>query len=343
MSAPCTHFRDRAALVANALSYVGLVPEAAGAMTAADDKITTRLEDLDAKVAEPTAEDLAAAGVKWATGKNKTASELVALLAVPHAPARYAVARKAAQESLVAAADKAHPEWSTAALIDSTRQAVAEWLESLATEATESLADLPAKGREFMGQPYGSAAHLDGLVDGATTPVEHISAYRRATAAWAHLDDGGSLTNNAYVLPQREALAVAMAHGRALDPFTLEPARLDLMSSHPRVLSALWLDADGMAAHSLGLGMSQVVYRGLGRLVPLVDPLGEDAEELSARLAAADASTTWLAGRLAENSPRVFGSHPVEAHEYATHGRDRLGKAGFQNSLDAALALQATR
>lgn len=342
MSRKCTTFTDRSRIATNALAYTGLELEATPAMLKADQKINQKLTQLDQLVSDPTDTELAEAGAKWAKSKDRSGSGVLEVLTQPSASqyaTRYATLRAGAQAALVQDVEKQHRGWTTTSLVQSMRSAVTQRLEDMAAQATKVLQELSPAGQRYMSNSYASAVYLaKTLVNVTTTPVDEIAQLRAATEAWDSLEAdtvqvGDKTVGRHYAM---EALYQAMAGNPVQDPATMNPDKgAPFMDSLPHY-GLLWLDPAGCAALFLVRDMSQVVFHGLGTMSPLVDPLGEDSEQLQARLEAYRSAQEWLADKLADHSPRLFARNPEHAFEYAGNGMDRFGKAGFQSALLAA-------
>lgn len=342
MSRKCTTFTDRSRIATNALAYTGLELKDTPAMLQADKKINQKLSQLDELVTGPSSVELADAGARWAKGRNRSGSGVLEVLTQPSSDqyaTRYAHVRAGAQAALVQDIEKQHKGWTTSGLVKSMRSAVVQRLEDMAAQATKVLQELSPAGQRYMSNSYASAVYLaKTLVNVTTTPVDEIAQLRAATEAWDSLEAdtvqvGDKTVGRHYAM---EALYQAMAGNEVQDPATMDPrAGAPFMDSLPHY-GLLWLDPAGCAALFLVRDMSQVVFHGLGTMSPLVDPLGEDSEQLQARLEAYRHAQSWLANELTSNNPRLFGSNPEHAHQYADTGMDRFGKAGFQSALLAA-------
>ena len=125
------------------------------------------------------------------------------------------------------------------------------------------------------------------LIDPATTPEATITAYRRAVRAWKIVDNHGA----------HVPLARAMAFNDVSDTPNPERdvlRRLDEMTSNRARYTALMFDAQTCALRALGMGDIEAVCKGLGRIAPLADPLGDDLPELEHRISAINAVGAWL-------------------------------------------------
>ena len=71
--------------------------------------------------------------------------------------------------------------------------------------------------------------------------------------------------------------------------------RLEEMTSNRVARStALMFDAQTCALHALGMNEIEAVCKGLGRIAPLADPLGDDLPELEHRISAISAVDAWF-------------------------------------------------
>ena len=318
-SEPVTPFSNRVAAVSAALSMTGVRPAAAEAMARADEKITAHLTEFDERTAARKLFEYTEDGRKW--GSKPTKGGLDRLIESLDAPVgdsvtlvpvrvkeswgetwqdvtastthsrRLAAARKGALDGLIAKYDK--PDYSTAALIESCKPDVRAWFDNLATEYTEAVAVLDDNAREAASRAGGSngvdKAVLD-LIDPATTPEATITAYRRFARVWKLVDDA----------PGYELLARAMAFNDISD--TPNPERdvfnrLEEMTSNRARRIALMFDAQTCALDALGMNATKAVCKGLGRIAPLADPLGDDLPELEHRISAINAVGAWLGYR----------------------------------------------
>lgn len=339
MTEPISRFTSRAHAVVEALSFTGIVPEAVPAMVAKDGALNERMDALDAEVAGPTVEAITEAARKWAGRRNSTAAPVLELLGAPSSavvPSRYATFRRAAIAELVRAADKAHPEWSSAALVESVRDDVAAWFTAAAVEAVEAVKALPTAGRAHVDRG-GSPLHVENLVDSKATPVEHIAAYRRCAAAWSKLELIGVDQATAH-----DRLVYLLANGEPGKPAESTGTVAGVTFARHRngwnERTAVWLDAEGMSSYALGMPLAKVILAGRGTLQPLADPFGADNAEFEARLDAAKAAVSWLAERVRDHSR---GMGPESAHAIANGNPDRFSRAGFVNGAAARAAFDA--
>lgn len=309
---PITHFSNRVAAVSAALSMTGVRPAAAEAMARADEKISTRMADFDDHYANKASDDkLQAAAAKWVKLNRASFKDLDELILSPtptenttvpiyvndgwggkwnyHEAStpearRLATARQHVLNGLIAKYDK--PDYSTAALIESCKPDVRAWFDNLATEYTEAVAALDDNARDRASR----GNHMDSileLIDLATTPEATITAYRRAVRAWKMIDNKEA----------HELLARAMAFHDVSD--TPNPERdvfnrLEEMTSNRARYRALMFDAQTCALSALGMGDIEAVCKGLGRIAPLADPLGDDLPELEHRISAINAVDAWF-------------------------------------------------
>ena len=314
---PISPFSNRVEAVAAALSMTGIVPTAAKAMSEADEKITAHLTEFDERTAARKVTEYTEAGRKWASkptkgGLDRLVESLNAPVgtspttvpirvddglagrwehvtaSTPHAR-RIAAARKGALDGLIAKYDK--PDYSTAALIESCKPDVRAWFDNLATEYTEALEALDDNAREAASRAGGSngvdKAVLD-LIDPATTPEATITAYRRFARVWKIVDDEDFA---------HEPLARAMAFNDVSDTPNSERdvlKRLEEMTSNRARRTALMFDAQTCALDALGMGYIEATGKGLGRIAPLADPLGDDLPELKHRISAINTVDEWL-------------------------------------------------
>lgn len=343
---PVTHFSNRVAAVSAALGMTGARPAAAEAMARADEKISARMADFDDHYANKASDDkLKAAAAKWAKlnkGSFKDLDELILSptpkeqttvpirvndgwgghweypeASTPEAR-RLATARKHVLNGLIAKYDK--PDYSTAALIESCKPDVRAWFDNLATEYTEAVEALD----DVATDKAAATGHMDAileLIDLATTPEATITAYRRAVRAWKIVDN-----QEAHV-----PLARAMAFNDVSDTPNPERdvfRRLEEMTSNRARYTALVFDAQTCALRALGMGDIEAVCKGLGRIAPLADPLGDDLPELEHRIGAINAAGAWLDYRERTVGDRYRGKGWHEPYE-------RFGMATPEQSLAA--------
>lgn len=344
---PISHFSNRVEAVAAALSMTGIVPTAAKAMSEADEKITAHLTQFDERTAARKLVEYTEDGRKWASKPTKGGLDrLVESLNAPVGDSittvpvrvktswgeewqntvastthsrRLAAARKGALDGLIAKYDK--PAFSTAALIESCKAEVREWFDNLATEYTEAVAALDDNALDRARRGNNMDAILE-LIDPATTPEAAITAYRRAVRAWKIVDD----ENGAHV-----PLARAMAFNDVSD--TPNPERdvlnrLEKMTSYRARRTALMFDAQTCALRALGMGDIEAVCKGLGRIAPLADPLGDDLPELEHRIDAIRAVDAWFDYRKRTVGDRYPGKGWREPYE-------RYGMSTPEESLAA--------
>lgn len=309
---PITHFSNRVAAVSAALSMTGVRPAAAEAMARADEKISTRMADFDDHYANKASDDkLKAAAAKWVKLNRASFKDLDELILSPtptenttvpiyvndgwggkwnyHEAStpearRLATARQHVLNGLIAKYDK--PDYSTAALIESCKPDVRAWFDNLATEYTEAVAALDDNALDH-ASPGDNMDLILELIDPATTPEATITAYRRAVRAWKIVDN-----QEAHV-----PLARAMAFNDVSDTPNPERdvlRRLDEMTSNRARYTALMFDAQTCALDALGMGYIEATGKGLGRIAPLADPLGDDLPELEHRISAINAVGAWF-------------------------------------------------
>lgn len=309
---PIAHFSNRVAAVSAALSMTGVRPAAAEAMARADEKISARMADFDDHYANKASDDkLKAAAAKWVKLNRASFKDLDELILSPtptenttvpiyvndgwggkwnyHEAStpearRLATARKHVLNGLIAKYDKS--DYSTAALIESCKPDVRAWFDNLATEYTEAVAALDDKALDH-ARPGDNMDAILELIDPATTPEATITAYRRAVRAWKIVDN-----QEAHV-----PLARAMAFNDVSDTPNPERdvlRRLEEMTSNRARYTALMFDAQTCALDALGMGYIEATGKGLGRIAPLADPLGDDLPELEHRIGAINAVGAWL-------------------------------------------------
>lgn len=349
-SEPVTPFSNRVAAVSAALSMTGVRPAAAEAMARADEKITAHLTEFDERTAARKLVEYTEDGRKW--GSKPTKGGLDRLIESLDAPVgdsvtlvpvrvktswgeewqdvtastthsrRLAAARKGALDGLIAKYDK--PDYSTEALIESCKPDVRAWFDNLATEYTEALEALDDNARETASRAGGSngvdKAVLE-LIDPATTPEATITAYRRFARVWKLVDDA----------PGYELLARAMAFNDVSGtPYPERDVfnRLEEMTSNRARRIALMFDAQTCALDALGMNATKAVCKGLGRIAPLADPLGDDLPELEHRISAISAVGAWLDYR-----ERTVGD-PYRGKGWHSDA-DRFGMATPEESLAA--------
>lgn len=343
---PVTHFSNRVAAVSAALSMTGARPAAAEAMARADEKISARMADFDDHYANKASDDkLQAAAAKWVKLNRASFKDLDELILSPTPTEnttvpvsvktswghewrpqvastpearRLATARKHVLNGLIAKYDK--PDYSTEALIESCKPDVRAWFDNLATEYTEAVAALDDNARDRASR----GNHMDSileLIDLATTPEATIAAYRRAVRAWKMIDNKEA----------HESLARAMAFHDVSDTPNPERdvfRRLEEMTSNRARYRALMFDAQTCALDALGMGDIEAVCKGLGRIAPLADPLGDDLPELEHRISAINAVGAWLDYRERTVGDRYRGKGWHEPYE-------RYGMSTPEESLAA--------
>ena len=346
-SEPVTPFSNRVAAVSAALSMTGVRPAAAEAMARADEKITAHLTEFDERTAARKLVEYTEAGRKWASKPTKGGLDrLIESLDAPVGDSvtlvpvrvkkswgetwqdvtastthsrRLAAARKGALDGLIAKYDK--PAYSTAALSESCKPDVRAWFDNLATEYTEAVAALDDNALDRARRGNRMDAILE-LIDPATTPEATITAYRRAVRAWKMIDD----ENGAHV-----PLARAMAFNDVSDTPNPERdvfRRLEEMTSNRASSTALMFDAQTCALRALGMGDIEAMGKGLGRIAPLADPLGDDLPELEHRIDAIRAVDAWFDYRKRTVGDRYPGKGWHEPYE-------RYGMSTPEESLAA--------
>lgn len=341
---PISHFSNRAATVSSALSMTGVRPAAAEAMAKVDEKISTRMADFDDHYATKVTDDkLKAAAAKWVKLNKASFKDLDELILAPTPTAnttvpiyvkefagarwehrvastpearRLAKVRKHVLNGLIEKYDK--PDYSTEALIESCKPQVRAWFDNLATEYTEALAALDDEAREAASCAAGSngvgKAVLE-LIDPVTTPEATITVYRRFARVWKIVDS----------LEGYNPLARAMAFNEVSDTPNDErdvSERLEKMTGNRARSTALMFDAQTCALRALGMHDIEAVCKGLGKIAPLADPLGEDLPELEYRISVIQATDAWLDYRKRTVGDRRYhgkGWHaPYERYGMAT-------------------------
>lgn len=343
---PISPFSKRVEAVAAALSMTGIVPTAAKAMSEADEKITAHLTEFDERTAARKLVEYTEAGRKWASkptkgGLDRLVESLNAPVgtspttvpirvddglagrwehvtaSTPHAR-RIAAARKGALDGLIAKYDK--PDYSTEALIESCKPDVRAWFDNLATEYTEAVAALDDNALD-RARPGDNMDAILELIDPATTPEATITAYRRAVRAWKIVDN-----QEAHV-----PLARAMAFNDVSETVNNERdvlKRLEEMTDNRACYTALMFDAQTCALNALGMGYIEATGKGLGRIAPLADPLGDDLPELKHRISAINTVDEWLFLRKRTVGDRYRGKGWHEPYE-------RYGMSTPEESLAA--------
>lgn len=341
---------DRLNRVREVFAPVGASPSAAANMLAADEEVSTRLEDLAASLAEPSTEDLEAAGEAWAKGKglSKAKAALSApVLTAPRStgdgsawqrtPTRTAARNRlntiiqAASRTLLESYDL--PEYSTATLVADCAEQTGEYLAAVAAEATRTLDALPTSTLEQVNAGRVRLSALDEL-DMRAMSVEQITAHRDAAAAWAtvhEVQSGGVTARNAW-----EAMFRAVATG------SLAASRDHVFPEGPATGYALWFDAPGCAALAAGYKVPQVLTEGLGALHPVADPFNVDAEVFRHRLDAYNGVSGWaetldnvVAAQLYKYEPLLSRTNAVRK-SYRDY--NELERAGFPTPAAALSA-----
>ncbi|MGP5931269.1 hypothetical protein [Corynebacterium glyciniphilum] len=299
MSPDFTHFTDRHQKVASALSFAGATVPLADELAAADTAVAERLDELAAAINPHPIDTLEDMGRRWARGDLKVGTLADRVQSVPPtgtdtvletgqsvnraARRRFDAARRGATAALIEASDR--PEFSTRSLIDASRASVAAGLDAMADRAMAAVEALPGNLRDELlarTDAYG-ASNFSQKLDIRRLSGAHIELAREVEAAWTPILNAD----------QRDLLALfgTMKTGAVRDAKATEFSRG--FDNHDR--TAVWLDTDGVAAHALGAGpLHIIVGRGWGRLQPLADPLGADADDFQARLSAASTARSWL-------------------------------------------------
>ncbi|WP_312976336.1 hypothetical protein [Corynebacterium sp.] len=306
MTTDFTHFTDRHQKVTSALSFAGATVPLADELAAADVAVAERLDELAAAINPHPIDALEDMGRRWAKGELKVGTLADRVQSVPPTAAdyipetdaygrttnqavnraarrRYDAARRGATAALVEQNDR--PEFSTRALIDAARESVAAGLDTMAGRAMAAVEALPDNLLDELlkrTDAYG-ASNFSQKLDIRRLSGAHIELAREVESSWAPILNAD----------QRDMLALfgTMKAGAVRDARATDfPHGFD---NHDQ--AAYWLDADGAAAHALGAGpLHIIVGRGRGRLQPLGDPLGVDADEFQDRLDAASAARAWL-------------------------------------------------
>lgn len=306
MSTEFHHFTERHQKVSAALSFAGATVPLADELATADQAVAQRLAEFDAALNPHPLETLEDMGRRWVKGDLKVGTLADRVQSTPPtatdyipetdqygrttnqavnraARRRYDAARRGATNALIEAHDR--PEFSIRSLIDASRASVAAGLQDIARSAMAAVEALPGNLRDELlarGDAYG-AANFSQKLDIRRLSGAHIELAREVEASWAPILNAD----------QRDMLALfgTLATGTVRDARATDfPHGFD---NHDQ--AAFWLDTDGMAAHTLGAGpLHIIVARGWGRLEPLADPLGADADEYLARQDAASAARSWL-------------------------------------------------
>lgn len=346
MSTDFTHFTDRHEKVRAALSFAGATVPHGDDMAAADAAVAERLDEFQAAVNPYPLETMEDFGSRWARGdlELKTLASRVnftpptAADYIPEtdqygrttnqsvnraARRRYDAARRGATAALVEQNDR--PEFGTRALIGASRESVATGLDVMADRAMAAVEALPGNLRDELlkrTDAYG-AANFSQKLDIRRLSGAHIDLAREVESSWAPI----------LRADQRDLLAMfgTLATGTVRDARATDfPHGFD---NHDR--PAVWLDADGMAAHTLGAGPLHIlVARGYGRLVPLGDPLGADADDFQARQDAASAARSWL-----ENQVQLTDREMAQG--VVLDARTLIRRAGLGTPLQATEAYLA--
>ena len=103
--------------------------------------------------------------------------------------------------------------------------------------------------------------------------------------------------------------------------------RLGEMTSNCARFHAVMFDADACALSVFGMSLVKAVAKGLGRVAPLADPLGEDLPELERGLEVIGGAAAWLDYRRRTVGDRLRGAKGF----YSEH--DRYGKSSPAESL----------
>lgn len=326
MSTEFHHFSDIHRRVTDALAVANVSVPHGDDMAAADQAIAESLAEFDAAMNPYPLDTLADAGAKWAKGNLKldtlasrvhTTSPAAAdtfkqpsdngreyTVGVTRAETRR---YQAARQGAVAALIDLHtaPEFHQAALVAASRSLVAQGLADIAAAANESVDALPERLRDQLATAGGTYA--------AATWTRNLDL---TTLSGAHIDAARAVENTWHPVVYADPDALLLLFG-TLASGTVRPARANQFPHNFDATdrAAVFLDADGMVAYALGVGsLSQIVAHGFGKLAPLADPLGADAETYAERLDATTAAAGWL------NDPG-FTDHAAEHMRIQTRGQ----------------------
>ena len=274
VSTPVHPFTSRADAVAASFRVFNLNPSAYGDMATAESAIQDKLDELDAKVAGPSAEDLATAGTSYGAGKGL--AKVTAALAAPVLDERYSAIRKAAEAELARRADR--PEWSTTALVESVAAEVPAVLSAICDAAQDALEGLPAAGRKsLLGRRVRATQITTEVANVQHDSAEDLAAYQAAGRSWATLWEWVASQSGRNGL---NSAAAAIASG------SVSPHTEHRLAEGQHGLWAMLMDTPGCAALSAGFSPEQVILQGHGRLEPLADPCGSQCDTYNERLAA---------------------------------------------------------
>ncbi|MGO3362797.1 MAG: hypothetical protein ACTIL2_10180 [Corynebacterium sp.] len=281
---PTNVFTRRVETIQDIFSPIGTSPAVASQMFDTDTAITKKLQDLDGKVAGPSDEDLTAAGTAYASGKGL--SKVTTALQAPEVTGpRYAAIRAAAQRELVRRGDL--PEFATAALIDSMRQSVTDYLTATANAAATALEDLPAAAVASI-RAGKRASQVDNLIDLRTTATSDIGRLRDTAGVWSTLWEGAGAAST------RSAWARMF---NTLATGSTSPHGGTQFAQGSTSWWAVWFPAKGIAALAVGYRPETVILNGLAEFAPLSDPFGEDLAVYEHRLRAGGGVESMCAGR----------------------------------------------
>jgi hypothetical protein len=326
-----TPFLDRLDRVRTAFSPVAASPSVAGDMIDADDGIGRRLDDLKAKYAGPSADELAAAGEAYARGKGT--SKVTTVLAAPTTDSpRFAAVFRAAAAALTSAADA--PAFSPSALIEECAGQARDYMAAIAREATAVLDTLPAATIDRLNTGRGRLDTLDTAMDANKMSVEDIQAHREAAGIWSNIYATTGLSGHA-ARTAHETMARAVATGSLTGGHELK------FGDDRGAGWAVWFDAPGCAALAAGFHPSQIILEHRGTLSPLLDIFGADADTYRHRVTAYEELELWaghlpnvLAPRLRQYEPLMSVQASVRR---SVRGYSVLERAGL-SSPDAALS-----
>ena len=303
---PPTPFQDRVDRITTAFSPVGWRPDASTDMARADQAVAEALEDLRDQFTGPSHADLEAAGVKFGAGKGVAAVRKVLEAPDVLQSDRFRVIYAAARRELVSRHDL--PEYAVASLVAQGAAVVADVLPAMAREAVEALEALP---EDILADLEAGRLRVDSLdrVEVQNRPLEHISALRAASAAWAPVYEttgGAAAPVEAWTTMFR---AVASGDLQAHSDLTLESSVAGKW--------ALWLDAPAMVALASGFHPVEILRGDLGTMDPLADPLGTDREAYRHRVAAYQAVDGFLGQQTDRLAGDIYRSDPLVSRRVA--------------------------
>ena len=294
-----THFTKLGRDLHETFKVTGVCNPDMDALEAADAEINAHLEELDATAMGPTDDTLAEVGRTWAssTSKNRDKNLMDAMvLAAAYDKSRYAKVRAGAATAYVAEYEQRNG-WAPRPMIESMRAPVRKWAEDLAERATTLLENLPPEGLEHVRK--AGARNCTTLIDLATTPGSVIEDYRACEQLWNLLY---SRVDDVYLAFKYGILAGAEDYDV---PDAMWKSTMDLFGP------ALMFDADGVAACELGFSPEVMVLDGMGKVAPLIDPMGEDADEYERRNERLKDVRGFLADQLIRRKPRIYNCNEM--------------------------------